>query len=677
MRLPEVGDTFVDRYEITQILGEGAFARVFRARDLQVNREVALKVLSPRQGAYSQLSSARFLRESRLLATLQSPHTVTLFDFGESPSGILWAAFEFVEGRDLAACLRSEGALPAPVVAHILEQALSALQEAHRRTIVHRDLKPANILVHTYRGDPWKVKLLDFGLAKRTSADATQLTGEGKTAGTPRYMSPEQILISEVGPQTDIYSLGLVAYELLTGSPAIDGDNMKELLRGQLDGPPIVVPPELAPQSLCAIIERMCIRALAQRYQNVELVLRDLYRARGELSSGNYRSQPMVGSSAVPVGESEPDTRSVVPELPRQPPPPEQKEGQNRAFIIGAGLAMAAVAVVMIASLLPGSPQAPAVASDPKLPAELTTTREVMDSPPVVPASADLGTDAEVDVGSGAAGCDRGPSGFRHLMVRFGGHEVSVLVYIPASLKPARSPAIIGAFRGNDRTDARPFIEYLGLIEIADEHQAIIVVPNPKLPTFPFGGSWRPEAVEGAWHALVELQAEFCADRGQLFLVGEGRGGEIVDRLICSHGRLITAGATSANRYRLEETMCSPADPVPYLSFEHLKSRLHPVEGGSACRDTKPVVSLAHQISERKHDQGCSDDPPKKVQHTDATCLEYSCETPFVSCQVAGGRHWSGPLPPQYKKLECAGKRTDFPHAKVAWQFFQEHAGAR
>ena len=216
-QLPLLDDLIADKYRLHEVIGEGGFGRVYRASTVGTEREVAIKVLKPGNDGYDVKRAARFFRELRAIAKLEEPTTVTLYDHGKTDDGLLYMVCEYVEGQDLEEVLRQRGRLSDGEVVHILRQVLRSLIEAHELDILHRDLKPANIRIHSYGDDPLRVKVLDFGLAKSLARNETPLTAQGKAVGTPRYMAPEQLFGRKLTPATDIFSLGLVAYEALQG----------------------------------------------------------------------------------------------------------------------------------------------------------------------------------------------------------------------------------------------------------------------------------------------------------------------------------------------------------------------------------------------------------------------------------------------------------------------------
>ena len=221
--------TDVAGYRIESLLGEGATGAVHLARDAG-GRAVALKVLDPALAADSRFRK-RFLRESRVAALLEHPSVVPVLDAGEH-EGLLYIAMEWVDGVDLRALLRREGALEPERAVALVEHVGAGLDVAHAAGLVHRDVKPANILVTGERA-----RLCDFGLARHT-ASADSLTGERTLVGTVAYIAPEQIEGAGVDARSDVYSLGCVLFECLTGEPPYDRDSELAVLYAHLNEPP-------------------------------------------------------------------------------------------------------------------------------------------------------------------------------------------------------------------------------------------------------------------------------------------------------------------------------------------------------------------------------------------------------------------------------------------------------
>jgi len=212
-----LGRTLNHRYLVEDKIGEGGFGAVFRGKQIATGREVALKILHP-HNVNDETIVARFRREAEACSKLRDPHTVTTYDFDETPDGILYLAMELLRGRALHHLQKAEGPLGAPRVLRILDQVATSLTEAHANGIVHRDMKPENVFIES-RGGEDHVKVLDFGIAKVMSDDrqVPALTAVGQTLGTLEFMSPEQLRGQKLDGRSDIYALGMMAYEMLTG----------------------------------------------------------------------------------------------------------------------------------------------------------------------------------------------------------------------------------------------------------------------------------------------------------------------------------------------------------------------------------------------------------------------------------------------------------------------------
>lgn len=239
-------------YTIERELGRGGMGEVFVARHARMVRPSAVKVLRV-STAFDEEALARFEREVQTASSLTHPNTITIYDYGRADRHTFYYAMEYLEGLDLERLVERFGPTPPVRGAYIISQVCGSLAEAHGRAIIHRDMKPANIFL-TQRGGLYDyVKVLDFGLAKQVQADQT-VTRKGLVVGTPHYMSPEAILgESEVDTRSDIYSLGAVAYYLLTGRPPFEADSTMRLLYQHVEKEPerpsrvseLPVPPEL------------------------------------------------------------------------------------------------------------------------------------------------------------------------------------------------------------------------------------------------------------------------------------------------------------------------------------------------------------------------------------------------------------------------------------------------
>ncbi|WP_158542391.1 serine/threonine-protein kinase [Lujinxingia litoralis] len=277
------GTRLADRYELTEAIGEGGFGMVYRARQLNVDRDVAIKILPPRFASVDDVVE-RFRREARLASRLQHPNTITVHDYGQQDD-LFFIVMELLRGQDLADRLHTSQHLKLSQILHIARQTLYSLQEAHEQGIVHRDLKPENIFLIQIGDDPDFVKVLDFGIAKMAQgnldphADTGQrpLTLSGSTVGTPPYMSPEQAAGDQVDPQTDIYALGIILYEMINGHPPFQDPNPVKVMRAHLFEPlPSFTNAALRNTRLESVVRRALEKDRDHRFKNAGELLEAL-----------------------------------------------------------------------------------------------------------------------------------------------------------------------------------------------------------------------------------------------------------------------------------------------------------------------------------------------------------------------------------------------------------------
>jgi len=352
-----IGSTMAG-YRIERLLGRGGMGRVYLAEDTRLGRKVALKLLDP-ELATDERFRDRFVRESRLAASLDHPNVVPIYEAGES-GGVLFIAMRYVEGTDLARLIEEQGLLPPPRTAAIITQVAAALDAAHEHGLIHRDVKPGNILIgrgdHTY--------LTDFGLIKRREGE-TGLTRTGQFMGSVDYAAPEQIRGEAVDARTDVYSLGCVTYECLVGEPPFAHDPDVAVLYAHLnDVPPrpTAARPEL-PAGIDAVVEK----AMAKRPE-------DRYRSAGELAEA---VRDVVGH--------EPAVREAA-----------GRPSGRRGMVVGGGIAGVAVLVAILIVALAGRH-----ASTPR--SQSSTTGAASESPTgsVGPSPPPLNSAIEVAPGKG------------------------------------------------------------------------------------------------------------------------------------------------------------------------------------------------------------------------------------------------------------------------------------
>ncbi len=281
------------RYRTIKPLGSGGMADVYLAHDEVLDRDVALKVLSQRY-AEDDGSVERFRREAKSAASLSHPNIIYTYDQGETDDGTYYIVMEYLPGGTLKERILRKGPLPPQTAVAVAIQIAEALEEAHRYGVIHRDIKPQNILI-TDSGD---VKVADFGIARAASSGT--VTETGWIMGSAHYISPEQAMGEPVSPRSDLYSLGIVLYEMLTGTLPYDAENPIGIAIKHVDGPlrpPREVDPSI-PEGINAVTVQLLAKDPKDRYQNAADLLEDLYRIERGLTPAAATTQQMLNAAA-------------------------------------------------------------------------------------------------------------------------------------------------------------------------------------------------------------------------------------------------------------------------------------------------------------------------------------------------------------------------------------------
>lgn len=312
-RLPEVGELVAAKYRLISKIGEGGYGIVYRAHQEMMGRDVAIKMLRPEASRLPD-EVERFRREVFNASSLRHPNTITLYDYGQLPTGSFYIVMEFLEGLNLGHWLQNHGPVEHDKALDIVEQILRSLREAHVQSILHRDLKPENIYMTDLEGDDsLMVKVLDFGLSKaiggRRGGQRT-LTKDGQVHGTPNYMSPEQACAMKLSPASDIYSIGLLAWELLTGKTAFVGSTPVDVLLKQVNEPTPELPSPLRGTLLDEFIRRATKKDQTLRFQDGAAALEWIAQQRERERQAEMqrtldaakRPAPVLQSSAAPTG---------------------------------------------------------------------------------------------------------------------------------------------------------------------------------------------------------------------------------------------------------------------------------------------------------------------------------------------------------------------------------------
>jgi serine/threonine-protein kinase len=431
-----IGRVINDRFKINALIARGGMGKVYRAEQAPLGRVCAIKVLNPNYaGEHDPEFHKRFFLEASIASKLTHPNTVTIFDYGRTEDDIYYMAMEYLEGHTLHRAIREAGHFPEERAAHVARQICRALREAHSLGVIHRDLKPANIFLVEHGDETDFVKVLDFGLVKNVSENKGEdLTQTGLFMGSPKYMAPEQIRGDRVDARTDIYALGIIMYEMITGKVPFDRPNSVNILMAHVneEAPPMR---QMNPAiHLSPAIEETVGRCMAkdpdQRFRSMDEVLAALKRVGGAAltatisgaGTGEYRTlsgsgsgpQMMQNGAAAsgsgpnpaflsPSGSdpgSIPSPLSVPSDSPAAGAPlvsqPPGKSGSKGTLVAAVVSALALAGVVGYVALRPSkpasgtgpTPSSATMASDPATPPTPAPTAAAPDTTPTAAAPA-------------------------------------------------------------------------------------------------------------------------------------------------------------------------------------------------------------------------------------------------------------------------------------------------
>ncbi len=361
-RGPLTGRLIDGRYQILELIGEGGMGAVYRAMHTLMNKELAVKVLLPEYTAMEGLAK-RFQQEAQSSSRLDHPGIIQVFDFGQTDDKLLYLVMAYLRGRSLSEVMLDESPLPQARAAALAGQICDALAHAHAHSVVHRDLKPDNVMIVRREDGTEQVKLLDFGIAKITQGEgaANGLTEVGAVFGTPEYLSPEQAAGDPTDHRTDLYSLGVILYEMLSGRKLFSADtNVKYLYAHMHDAPkPLttVVPHVGLSPALDQVVLRMLAKDPNERYQSAEelsqafkrVVSQPALAAHPGVAAVDSGAQPPVPANTVPPASTIPPANTVPPVQYTLPPLTEEAENKRKMVVWGLGAAVGALLLLVVA----------------------------------------------------------------------------------------------------------------------------------------------------------------------------------------------------------------------------------------------------------------------------------------------------------------------------------------
>ena len=351
------------RHRIEALLGRGGFGVVYRATQLALDRPVALKVLLPE--ALGDEALPRFQREAEIVQRLDHPNIVRLLDFGVGAGAEPYLVFELLQGQTLHEALASAGPLSVARAARVGAQILKALMEAHARGVVHRDIKPANVFLCNFQGEPDFVKVLDFGIAK--GRDSGTLTGRGGVLGTPAYMAPEQANGGVVGFAADLFSLGLMLEEMLTGKAVYGGMSLVDIVREHVSASAVPHAASALSSPLGPIIHRATSKRAELRYPSAGEMLAHLEAAMSYATASGQVAPSSTGATPPNIAHAptaQPGAMAGYPSRVLVPTPPKARSRQRALpwkalAAAGGGVVLIGALVAAAAALTGGRPREP------------------------------------------------------------------------------------------------------------------------------------------------------------------------------------------------------------------------------------------------------------------------------------------------------------------------------
>ncbi len=690
-----IGVTLSDKFRIERMLGSGGMGAVYEGTQIALQRRVAIKLLHAHHGDESD--RRRFLREAKVVGTLRHPNIVGLIDFGEDPARrLLYLVMDHVRGVSLVDVVEA-GRLRWPIALALVGQIAEGLASAHDRGVLHRDLKPENVMVSREANGTAHVRLLDFGLATAVD-DSTRLTKTGSLFGTPAFMAPEQALGQTLGPAADLYAVGVILFELLTGRLPIDAPAMVLMARKVDEDAPRL--DHFLPQGEVPAEVVDLVAALLERDPNARL---DRASELGDriariLGSDDF-APPIGGSEALDFSEWYADRREPHPvrhptllSAVRTSPADDYEDGstdplpqlqqastlvEERATHVEGlrhdrgtsaaapqgltvrDLGMAAVAALAVGgiafAILSATDDAPPPAPAPSVPktvqAAVTTPRPPTDlepRPPQVeadvggPAAIDAGVAANRDAGSGmaptrTAGCDREAvfTHMRELTTNSRHGPMRWTVVLPEDYDPGRAYRTLFVFHTEGESQLAA-IEQRGMVRLEDW---VVIAPadnsaNALRPWFEGDFSDRTELVRTSFHETGRI---VCLDPRWIFGVGHGSGGRAVERVIMDLPLSGIAG--SGFRYRAKDSPEIPPFSTPFIHLWGVDDPYLPRDGLTPCNHRR-IQSLSAKTQRWKGLNSCSGEPQTFVEREDGTCFRWECEAPFALCEVQGGNQW-------------------------------------
>lgn len=610
----QVGSLYEGRFRVVSLLRTDQFSALYLATD-PLDRAVWLKVLTFDAGDhYSPQLKSRYERELRLLAPLRDPHTVRLLLYGEGALGELYLVFETGRGVPLSEVLASR-TLSAPHTRIVVTQILSSLREAHQAGVIHRNLTADNVYLDE-RPDELHATVVDFGVARDIGSEHPSVTATGDLFGSPRYMSPEQLLREPIGPPSDLYSVGLIGYELLLGRAVLGDDSFGDAFNRTQQTTIAVVPGVLG-----ELLARLCQRDPNARYPHAGAALEDLNRrARVELTGTLAGVTP--ASSPIPV---------AAPAAPTAPPPSTVSTGALLASTVGLVALVAVVAAIVLnkraepEDVQPRA-QRPATRNISALTQPAAATQE---PPRVVAQKVELADPATPDVASAGCGTGRKP-------------RIRADHYIPESYD-GETPMPLVLLLNGDYLAPKELLDNSGFIELADKHGWIVVAPSDDTAMttmfVPLSQQWRtPDAFDSVRRLFNNITRNVCIDVSRVYVVSHGTGGMAGDELSCDAWVTAYVSNGYSTRHADAPKLCDR--PIARLLLYPEDSPHIGTNGIPKCGLPDDTVMRIDEATAHWRARNSCSDKPTTAKVDAAQCHTWRCGLPFSLCTVPGGTLW-------------------------------------
>ena len=691
-----VGDVIAGRYRIEREIAKGGAGIVYAARVLSAGESIALKVdrhdRDPRQ----------FAREVDVLRSLEHPNIVRIIETGATGLGHAYIAMELLDGETLRARIDRAGPMKVGAALHTILPIVAALATAHRQEIVHRDVKPSNIFL-VAGGAP---KLLDFGLGKSLANADHQLTAAAGFSGTPAYMAPELITRKVSSPAVDVYAVGLVLLEMLTGEPVFQGATPADIAFAQIRDE-VVIPPSLASLELGEVLRRSIAKDASDRFDDAAQLLAALSNVRDDPQqlvdlptltgvqllntlSGAAMASDLDDAKTEDGGTSK-FARGIRRSLP--PPPRERFASTNQIAAVLVAIGLLVIVGVGVYQRWP----------DPTAEGQIRST--AVNTLLTVPDSGGSKPDAAARM------LDASEPDAAHELTDDAGRPTPQPALPSRGCKlpdaETRDPAPLIVLLHPQHVDPQTFLAKSGFQELAAEHRFEVVAPkSPRGPEVRY--LWSRPRVARAAPILTELGREAglrltgpvtevnlavreagrtrCIDLARVYVVGWAEAGAGAERFTChqlTHDPPIVwarAVATVGHRGSGPKFPCEGATPaIPLIRFNGRDSGEVIFAGQLDC-DRLPSPHTLNSVDEAwAASYGCTSDPAPFVPDGGPDERSWECPSgPFVSRLLEGGRGWPNI---QRKSTDgsnlCDGPRTRYPYARWIWEFFEQVGGTK